>query len=70
MGLNRRDFFKYVTVAGATVTGSERSAHAWQSRAPSDPVGCLVDLTRCIGCRKCEDACNRCEPSARAGTIF
>ncbi|WP_319406702.1 hydrogenase 2 operon protein HybA [uncultured Desulfosarcina sp.] len=59
MGLNRRDFFKYVTAAGAAVTGSERSAHAWQSRAPSDPVGCLVDLTRCIGCRKCEDACNR-----------
>jgi formate dehydrogenase iron-sulfur subunit len=59
MGLNRRDFFKYVTIAGAAVTGSERSAHAWQSRAPSDPVGCLVDLTRCIGCRKCEEACNR-----------
>jgi formate dehydrogenase iron-sulfur subunit len=25
--------------------------------APSDPYGCLVDLTRCIGCRKCEQAC-------------
>jgi formate dehydrogenase iron-sulfur subunit len=59
MGLNRRDFFKYVTVAGGAVAGSGRSAQAWQSRAPSDPVGCLVDLTRCIGCRKCEDACNR-----------
>jgi formate dehydrogenase iron-sulfur subunit len=59
MGLNRRDFFKYVTVAGAAVAGAEGSAHAWQSRAPSDSVGCLVDLTRCIGCRKCEEACNR-----------
>ncbi len=59
MGLNRRDFFKYVTVAGAAVAGSGQSAQAWQSRAPSDPVGSLVDLTRCIGCRKCEEACNR-----------
>ena len=59
MGLNRRDFFKFVTAAGAAVAGSGGTAHAWQSRAPSDPVGCLVDLTRCIGCRKCEEACNR-----------
>jgi formate dehydrogenase iron-sulfur subunit len=59
MGINRRDFFKWVTVAGSAVAGSQRSAHAWQSRAPSDAMGCLVDLTRCIGCRKCEEACNR-----------
>jgi Fe-S-cluster-containing dehydrogenase component len=59
MGLNRRDFFKCVTAAGTAVAGSTRSAQAWRSRAPSDPVGCLVDLTRCIGCRKCEEACNR-----------
>ena len=59
MGLNRRDFFKFVTAGGAAMAGSNDSAHAWQSRAPSDPIGCLVDLTRCIGCRKCEEACNR-----------
>ncbi|MBR9987313.1 MAG: hydrogenase 2 operon protein HybA [Desulfosarcina sp.] len=59
MGLNRRNFFKLVTAAGAAVAGSDGAAHAWQSRAPSDSVGCLVDLTRCIGCRKCEEACNR-----------
>ena len=59
MGLNRRDFFKYLTVAGAAAAGSGGDAHAWQSRAPSDAMGCLVDLTRCIGCRKCEEACNR-----------
>ena len=59
MGLNRRDFFKTLTAAAAAAAGSGRSAHAWQSRAPSDALGCLVDLTRCIGCRKCEEACNR-----------
>ncbi|BBO91925.1 hydrogenase 2 operon protein HybA [Desulfosarcina ovata] len=59
MGINRRDFFKILTAAGTAAAGSARPARAWQSRAPSDPVGCLVDLTRCIGCRKCEEACNR-----------
>ncbi len=58
MGVNRRQFFKFLTAAGAAVAGTKRPARAWQSRAPSDPVGCLVDLTRCIGCRKCESACN------------
>ena len=57
MGLNRRDFFKWMSVAGAAATGTGKSAHAWQSRAPSESIGCLVDLTRCIGCRKCEQAC-------------
>jgi Fe-S-cluster-containing dehydrogenase component len=28
-----------------------------ESKAPSDPYGCLVDISRCIGCRKCEHAC-------------
>ena len=27
-------------------------------KVPQDAYGCLVDLTRCIGCRKCEQACN------------
>jgi Fe-S-cluster-containing dehydrogenase component len=34
-------------------------AEAWHSQAPADPYGCLVDLTRCVGCRKCEEACNK-----------
>ncbi len=70
MGLNRRDFFKTLTAAGAAVAGSGRSAHAWQSRAPSDSVGCLVDLTRCIGCRKCEEACNRVNALPEPVTSF
>ena len=59
MGLNRRDFFKVVSVAGATAAGAGSRASARTPRTPADPLGCLVDLTRCIGCRKCEEACNR-----------
>jgi len=58
MGISRRNFFKIVGIAGTATATADRSARAWQSRAPSDPYGCLVDLTRCIGCRKCEQACN------------
>ncbi len=58
MGISRRKFFKLLTVAGVGTATAKSSAHAWQSRAPSDPYGCLIDLTRCIGCRKCEQACN------------
>ena len=58
MELNRRNFFKIITATGTVLSGGGQTAHAWQSRAPSDALGCLVDLTRCIGCRKCEEACN------------
>ncbi len=59
MLLNRRGFFKVAGAAGAAVAGASSNARAWHSKAPEDPYGCLVDLTRCIGCRKCEQACNR-----------
>ena len=59
MEMNRRGFFKVMGAAGASVVTPAASAHAWESKAPPDAFGCLVDLTRCIGCRKCEEACNR-----------
>ena len=58
MELDRRKFFQILGAGGAAaVAGPTRNGHAWQSKAPPDPYGCLVDLTRCIGCRKCEQAC-------------
>lgn len=59
MKLNRRDFFKVAGVTGAGVAANNAvPARAWQSKAPADSCGCLVDLTRCVGCRKCEESCN------------
>jgi formate dehydrogenase iron-sulfur subunit len=57
MNLSRRGFFKIVGATGTGLAASRAPAAAWQSRAPADAFGCLVDLTRCIGCRKCEQAC-------------
>jgi Fe-S-cluster-containing dehydrogenase component len=58
MQLSRRNFFKFMGIAGASVTTLPSSAGAWESKAPPDPFGCLVDLTLCVGCRKCEIACS------------
>ena len=58
MGINRRGFMKVLAATGLVAGGTKKKAHAWTSRAPADPYGCLVDLTRCVGCRKCEQACN------------
>jgi Fe-S-cluster-containing dehydrogenase component len=57
MDLNRRGFFKIMGATGVGLAASGQPAGAWESRAPEDAHGCLVDLTRCIGCRKCEEAC-------------
>jgi len=57
MQITRRHFFRVMGAAGASVAVRPPAGHAWQSKAPPDPFGCLVDLTRCVGCRKCEEAC-------------
>lgn len=54
--INRRGFLG-VLAAGA-MTGVAGPVNASSSKAPEDPYGCLVDLTRCVGCRKCEQACS------------
>lgn len=61
MKINRRQFFGIAgTMAGgALVCGPKKVQATRTPKAPQDPYGCLVDLTVCIGCRKCEQACNR-----------
>jgi Fe-S-cluster-containing dehydrogenase component len=62
MGISRRKFLGWIGGAAAsatTVIGSQ--AHAASNKAfPGFPGanGVLHDITRCIGCRKCEEACN------------
>ena len=59
MKINRRGFFRLMGIAGASALLQPTSADAKSLKSPPDVYGCLVDLTRCIGCRKCEEACNR-----------
>jgi len=59
MLLNRRNFMKVLGIAGSSLVVAPDGAKAQSVKAPPDAYGCLVDLTRCIGCRKCEQACNQ-----------
>lgn len=74
MSIDRREFLKRTAIlTGATLLGGSTKAHAlnttnrrnwklWEKREvraiTEDHYGVLVDTTRCIGCRRCEWACN------------
>ncbi len=56
---DKKDFSKFFT----DNTANERDWKIWeerkkQSQANGEPYGILVDTTFCIGCRRCEWACN------------
>ena len=61
MSLNRRDFLKMAGLAG--VGGSTAGLLAKPAQASEGPkltgneMGVLVDIPQCIGCRRCEYAC-------------
>ncbi len=57
MSINRRDFLKTGAAALGAISGIVNAS----TRGPylsEDRFGVLSDLTYCIGCRKCEWACN------------
>ena len=59
MGISRRDFFKLSAAGSASLVAGEVLAS--DGAVPDfnpDAVGVLVDTVACIGCRKCEWACN------------
>jgi formate dehydrogenase iron-sulfur subunit len=60
MGMNRRAFLqRTAAIAGAAVLGKGSDSSAEQGSATkADRYAVLVDTTVCIGCRRCEWACN------------
>ena len=60
MGIDRRSFLKRIAVlAGASFWGSSSTSNAGGTSDPNpDRYAVLVDTTFCIGCRRCEWACN------------
>src|ERR1041385_7690436 len=65
----RRAFLKQLGCLTAAGTGAVATSNASASEAPAgghgpnsgpaDPMGVLVDLTACVGCRLCEHACKK-----------
>ncbi len=57
--MDRRDLLKTMGVAAGTalVGGGLRAEDASAAAPATEPVGILVDTTKCIGCRTCEWAC-------------
>ncbi len=55
---NRRDFLKTVGVVTGAFAGLDSADASTKKTLDTDRIGVLVDTTLCIGCRKCEYACN------------
>lgn len=55
---NRRDFLKTAGIVTASLIGADSVNASTTKTLDSDRIGVLVDTTLCIGCRKCEYACN------------
>lgn len=59
MKIQRRDFFKIAGAGAATLAAANASAKSSEMKDFSQTYGVLVDTTVCVGCRKCEWACNK-----------
>ena len=77
MSITRRQFLGMTGVAGAAGLVSSSVAQAQEHFTGwPDRYGVLTDLTLCIGCRKCEEACARVndlpppEPSPEDKSVF
>lgn len=62
MGINRRQFLKGTAVTGGSLliwslAGNPKKAFAQEPGGRPDRVAMLSDMTRCVGCRRCEAAC-------------
>ena len=59
--LNRRNFLgsSIAALATALLTLKPKQGYSREFSGYKDSKGVLVDLTRCIGCRSCEAACNK-----------
>jgi Fe-S-cluster-containing dehydrogenase component len=57
MSLDRRNFFKTIGIAGATLALGKSFGAATPEKNQIEFRGMLYDSTRCIGCLACESAC-------------
>lgn len=75
MGLDRRNFFKTIGIAGITLAVGKSFGSTTQLANETEFKGVLYDSTRCVGCQECERACakahNLPEPTdeLKVGTV-
>jgi NAD-dependent dihydropyrimidine dehydrogenase PreA subunit len=55
----QRLFMSRLLCAATTLAGPKKALAAGSFKGYPNGMGVLVDLTRCIGCRSCEAACNK-----------
>ncbi|MCK5096775.1 MAG: 4Fe-4S dicluster domain-containing protein, partial [Desulfobacteraceae bacterium] len=74
MAISRRKFLGCVSVAalGTTTSVISKASGASNKHFKGHPnsLGVLHDITKCIGCRKCEDACNKVNKLAQPEQPF
>ena len=58
MSTSRRKFLKWMSAAGAAAVVPKKARAHEQFTGYPDSYGVLHDTTLCIGCRRCEEACN------------
>lgn len=71
--MKRRDFLKGCLACGATASVCGMTKKAWSAgsfEGYPEAMGVMVDLTRCIGCRSCEAACNKEQKLPEPSTSF
>lgn len=62
MALSRRGFFKHCAAITAAATIGQRAAQAAADfHGHPGAVGVLHDIYLCVGCRSCEDGCNKAQ---------
>jgi len=55
--MNRRDLIRSMCAAGGAALAARGVEAQESTELAREPVGVLVDTTRCLGCRMCEYAC-------------
>jgi Fe-S-cluster-containing dehydrogenase component len=70
MSPTRRTFLSTAALTVAAGTARGRSAPPDAEARAAGQAACLVDTTLCVGCRKCEEACNRANGLPRPTVPF